>query len=97
MQCLAESLKEKVARGHQQQDLERANYERRIDELEKDKEKALRVQALQNAGTAGPASVSCPSACSVVSHLGCIFLSIFICILRSMSVCPKSVPSVSLT
>ena len=66
-----------MARGHQQQDLERANYERRIDELEKDKEKALRVQALQNAGTAGPASVSCPSACSVVSHLGCIFLSIF--------------------
>ena len=58
MQCLAESLKEKVARIHQQQDLERANYERRIDELEKDKEKALRVQALQNAGPTAQESVS---------------------------------------
>ena len=57
-----------MARSHQQQDLERANYERRIDELEKEKEKALRVQALQNAGTAAQESVShgslsCLSAC----------------------------------
>ncbi|KAL8588895.1 hypothetical protein ACOMHN_051489 [Nucella lapillus] len=49
-QCIAESLKEKMSRLHQQQDLERANFERHIDDLERDKEKALRVQALHLAG-----------------------------------------------
>ena len=58
VQFVAESLKEKVARCHQQQDLERANFERRIDELEKEKEKALRVQALQYAGSLQNAPVS---------------------------------------
>ncbi|KAK7505603.1 hypothetical protein BaRGS_00003348, partial [Batillaria attramentaria] len=50
VECMAESLQEKLARGHQQQDMERANFERRIDELEREKERALRLQALQNAG-----------------------------------------------
>ncbi|KAL8607389.1 hypothetical protein ACOMHN_024414 [Nucella lapillus] len=54
IQCLAEGLREKMNRLHQQQDLERANYERRIDELEHSKDQALRVQALKNAGTTAP-------------------------------------------
>ncbi|XP_076441857.1 uncharacterized protein LOC143280938 isoform X2 [Babylonia areolata] len=49
-QSVAESLKERMARLHHQHNLVRANFERRIDHLERDKEKALRVQALQLAG-----------------------------------------------
>ncbi|XP_076463674.1 uncharacterized protein LOC143295885 [Babylonia areolata] len=51
VQVVAEGLKEKVGRLHQQKDLEKASYERRLDELQRDKDQALRLQALQYAGT----------------------------------------------